>query len=48
MYNAPKIEEIGSLADLTGAGDIHKIGNGTDVFSALSGLTGSLATVQPK
>ena len=48
MYNAPTIVELGSLADLTGAdGTIDKHGGGQDAYSAMSGLTGSLATVSP-
>ena len=45
-YEAPQIESIGDVADLTKQGN-NKIGQGTDMFTSLTGLIGSIVPAQP-
>ena len=45
-YEAPEIRTVGSLAELTQAN--NKIGFSSDMFSAETGLVGSIVPAQPR
>lgn len=42
-YEEPKVERLGSLFDMTQT--LNKVGNDSDVFSGLTGLSGSIVSV---
>lgn len=43
MYEPPQVEELGTLAELTQAK--NKIGHNPDMYSAVTGIIGSIVTI---